>query len=285
MKAIISTTYSDTYLFFLPITVFAWNRIGVDVICFMPAPNDSQLTDYKVAFGDSPASRMIIDPRYSLIINTMSHFDGKFKIEFFIAPEHKQATYAQCLRNYASALDLDETELLVTSDIDMAVFKVPPYNNNEITIWGSDLVPAGQFPQCYVTGTVNQWREAFGVNGRTYQKCIDDLLGDDDCQDYRACRWQVDQEQSFLNISKGNYSTVPRSNGQNQFAVNRVDRIDSFWRDRLNHDIVDAHLWRPGYTEENFSQIMELLTFMYPNDNLQWIRDYREAYVKLIENE
>ena len=44
MKTIISTTYNDNYLFFLPITTWSWNKLGVDVICFMPkemTQNDS----------------------------------------------------------------------------------------------------------------------------------------------------------------------------------------------------------------------------------------------------
>lgn len=35
MKAIISTTYSDQYLWYLPLTVWAWNKLGVDVVCFI----------------------------------------------------------------------------------------------------------------------------------------------------------------------------------------------------------------------------------------------------------
>jgi len=265
-KAIISTTYSDTYLYFLPITVFCWNKLNVDVICFLPEP-DSDDKNVKL----------------NLCLEVVNWANSKNEVEFFKAPEHKEATYAQCLRNYAACLDLPENELLVTSDVDMALFKIPEYvDNGQFSVFGYDLVPKGQYPQCYVTAPVKAWREAFNLHGKTYQQAIDDLLGEDECEHYRGCRWSVDQEQSFLNISKVNHNLIPRARPNTQFADHRVDRDDINWRAYVNDELIDAHLWRDGFTDQNHDNIMELMRMKFPDEDFTWLENYNHAYKQLL---
>ena len=263
MTAIISTTYDDKYLYFLPITTWCWNKLGVDVICFVPIEKTG--SDYD---------------KISLAMEYCNNY--KLSVYQFEAPEHKEATYAQCLRNYGAAVDgLDENELLCTSDIDMICFRQPPYNNM-LTVWGSDLVPQGQMPMCYITGTVKQWKEAFSIGGRTYQQCIDDLLGDDECKDYRGNRWSRDQELAHDYISKLNHSLVPRAREGTQWAKNRLDRDDSYILDRLNLSNEDYHMNRPGYEDKNFQIILTILQYHYPQEDFGWLVSYNEEYKKLL---
>lgn len=270
MKAIISSTYDSKYLYFLPIVTWCWNRLNVDVICFMP------YSDYMGSEAKNQVPAQIIR-------DTLQRHNLRCELHYFNAPEHKKATYAQCSRLYAACLDLPEDKILVTSDIDMAVFRhSADMVDDKFVVWGIDLVPDGQMPMCYLSAPVKLWRDTFNLNGITYQQALDRLLGDDECQDYRACRWAVDQEQAYLHISKTDRFELPRSNGQNQFAQNRVDRTDTNWRSYLNENLIDAHLWRPGYTDENFANIMELLTMKYPNEDFQWFVDYTESYKKLL---
>ena len=85
MKTIISTTYNDNYLFFLPITIWSWNKLGVDVICFMPkemTQSDSdkinlQLNIFKknvssVEFHLFDCMLMFDIPAHSLIVDYLS---------------------------------------------------------------------------------------------------------------------------------------------------------------------------------------------------------------------
>jgi hypothetical protein len=265
MVAVVSSTYDSKYFYFLPITAWCWYKLGVKVICFLPDDSDKNNVSFKMM-------DLVLSNSYQ---NT--HF------EFFNSPEHKTSTYSQCLRNYAACLDLPDDELLITSDIDMGLFKLPEYIDNGLfSVFGYDLVPKGQYPQCYVTAPVRVWREAFNLSGKTYQQAIDELLGEDECEHYRGCRWSVDQEQSFLNINKVNHNLIPRARPGTQFASNRVDRDDINWRAYVNDELVDAHLWRPGYTEENFANIMELLTMKYPNEDFTWLRTYNEQYKQLL---
>jgi len=277
-KAIISTTYNDLYLWNLPLVTWYWNKLNVDVICFVP--------DHSTRNNNQGLSETEIENRkkkYYFILDICEQLGLKVELKKFSAPEHKEATYAQCLRNYAACLELPEDELLVTSDVDMALFKIPEYiDNGMFSIFGYDLVPTGQFPQCYVTAPVKAWRDVFNLHGKMYQQKIDELLKDDECEDYRGCRWSVDQEQSFLNISKVNHNLIARARPDTQFASNRVDRDDINWRAYVNDELVDAHLWRPGYAEGNFENIMELLTMKYPDDDFTWLKEYTEQYKKLL---
>lgn len=263
-KAIISTTYNDTYLYFLPICVWAWNKLNVDVICFMPYNNTS---------GD----------RFMLVSETLVKQGMKGVIYNFHAPEHKEATYSQISRLYAAALDLDEKEQLIVSDVDMAVFRTDFMHKSEddfFDVYGTDLVPNGQLPMCYTVGNVKTWRRFF-TKGRTYQECMDAELGNEEMENMRGNLWSRDQELLAKCVGEL-YFKHNRSNGQNQFAQNRVDRDDTNWRIYVNDELIDAHLWRPGYTDENHANIMELMKMKFPNEDFTWLDNFRNEYLKLI---
>lgn len=265
-KAVISTTYDSKYLWFLPLTTFLWNKLGVDVICFMPRLNE-------------------ISDKIALINKVQVEQKLRQKHYFFNSPTHKEATYSQCARLYAACLDLPEDELLITSDIDMALFKipVPEYTNGTFTVFGSDLVPEKQFPICYLSATVRQWRDAFNLNGKSYQQCLDELLGDIECESFRGNYWGKDQEEAYnkINLSQA-ISYVPRSNGQNQWATKRYDRDDAYILDRLSPDTIDYHMNRPGFEDGNFQIILTIMKYHFPNEDFQWLIDYNEHYKKLL---
>jgi hypothetical protein len=225
--------------------------------------------------------------KMELINKTVSLFsNGKWilHLEPFKAPEHKEATYAQCSRLYGACLDLPEDEILITSDVDMAVFKVPMYGGTGIGIVGLDLVPKNQVPICYIYGEVNQWRKRFEINHKTYQECLDDLLGNVDSISMRGDYWGKDQEEAYNKIfgNDGTVTLMSRSNGQNQFAQNRYDRDDAYILDRLSPDTIDFHMNRPGYEPHNFEIILTILKYHYPNDDFQWLIDYTNAYKQLL---
>lgn len=273
MRAVVSTTYDDKYLFFLPIITWCWNKLGVDVICFTPV--------------GKPQKQNLIH-KLVLLEEVRSKNNLKFCVYAFDCPEHKEATYAQCSRLYAAALDLPEDEVLITSDIDMVVFKVPPYID-WITIYGADLVPPDQFPICYASGKVKDWRTLFDIDSddwtvnkrRTYQECLDILLGPIEAEHFRGNYWAKDQE-TLYQCTWESAALMNRAKPGTQFATNRLDRDDAYLLDRLNPDIIDYHMPRPGYEEGAFNQIMTVLKYFYPNDDFQWLIDYKNAYISLL---
>lgn len=267
MKAVVSTTYDSKYLFFLPIITWCWNKLGVDVICF------------------SPELRVMEMAKLELINQTMQAMNCS--VHYFKSHEHKEATYAQCSRLYAAALDLPPHEVLITSDIDMAIFRIPENMGGFMSIFGHDLVPPKQVPICYISGAVDEWRTRFKIMGRTYQECLDDLLSGIEAEHFRGNFWSKDQEEAYNRIigdpwPSGHAHLLPRARPGTQFAMNRVDRDDINWRSYTGPELIDAHLWRPGYEENNFKNIFELLQSQYPNDNFDWLKQYREQYIKLL---
>jgi len=266
MTAVISTTYDDRYLWFLPLTTWAWNKLGVDVVCFMPYRNTS---------GD----------RFMLVSDTLVKINAKGVIYNFDCPEHKEATYAQCSRLYGACLDLPEDEILVTGDIDMLLLANPAINLNRdcFYVLGADLVPEKQYPICYLMSSVKKWKEVFGISNQTHQQKLDELLGDIDCENMRGNYWGKDQEEAFNKISQCQHKVlINRAILGTQFAGNRYDRDDAFLLDRLSLNTVDYHMNRPGYEESNFNKILTVLQYHYPNDNFSWLVEYNEKYKQLL---
>lgn len=274
MKAIISSTYDDKYLYFIPIVTFLWNKLGVDVICFLP-----YLKDGIDGYNPDKEKR----EKYSLIIDTLDALGIELQSAPFLAPKHKEATYAQISRLYAAALDLDEQEQLIVSDADMLIFRTDFMQKSAddfFDVYGTDLVPEGQLPMCYTVGNVKTWRRFF-TKGRTYQECMDAELGHEEMENMRGNLWSRDQELLAKGVGEL-YFKHTRSNGLNAFAQNRVDRTDTNWEAYVNDELIDAHLWRPGYTDENFANIMELLTMKFPDEDFTWLRTYNDQYKQLL---
>ena len=181
----------------------------------------------------------------------MNHPKMGWQFNRFDSPKHKEATYAQCSRLYAASLPIPENEILIISDIDMALFNLPAYFGG-FSIYGSDLVPNSQYPMCYITADVATWITVIGAE-KSYQEHLDSLLGHIEADHFRGNYWGKDQETAFKLINPSNAKVeIGRARPGTQFATNRIDRDDAYWEERLNFGVLDAHLWRPGYTEENF---------------------------------
>jgi hypothetical protein len=276
VKAVISSTFDSVYLYGLPIVTWAWNKLGVDVICFQPylASNENY----------SEAT--------TLTMHALSTGNTRLTFRQFRCPPDKAATYAQVSRLFAWCLDIPDTELIVSSDVDMMVLMMPPHPlkhenggisvyQDKIAILGTDLVPEGQYPMCYATGTKAAWRQSFEKYGSSYQECLDKIIGPIDCENIRANYWGLDQELLYKNVSP--YAIeFQRARPGTGFASRRLDRDDSFLLDRLSPDIIDFHLPRPLWTDENNAILMTVLKYYWPNEDFRWWENYKEQYLKLM---
>ena len=264
--AVISTTYDSKYLWYLPLVTWVWNKMGYNVICFMPFRNNGST--------------------YNLVSKVLSETGLLCDIYCFDCPENKAATYAQCSRLYAAALDLPEDDVLVVSDADMFVFN-PSYFHEPvkglIDVYGADLVPPKQYPMCYLVGQVWTWRTLIGDG--TGQEHLDKLLGDINSISMRGDYWSKDQE-TIYNLLQQNdevdYRLFNRAKPGTQFATNRLDRDDAYILERLSPDIVDYHANRPGYEPHNFQTIMAILNYYFPHDDLSFIEEYNEKFKQLL---
>lgn len=267
MKAVISSTADPKYSFFIPIITWAWNKLNVGVVIFLP---ESSMGNKKIQLG----------------LNCMNYGYMENDFYYFTCPEHKEATYAQCSRLYAACLDLPEDEILITSDIDMALFQIPNYDTEfgaDFSIFGADLVPKQQYPICYLTATVSKWRDSFSLHNKTYQQCLDELLGHIEAEHFRGNYWGKDQEEAYMKIATMPFiCSINRARPGTQFASKRYDRDDAYLLERLSPDTIDFHLPRPGYTQENFDIIMKVLRYHYPDENFDWLIKYHSEYIKLL---
>ena len=269
--AVISTTYDPKYLWYLPITTWVWNKMDYRIVCLLPQMRFNGEED----FVDLVFNKTILKFPYG---GNMQYV--------FECPEHKSATYAQCSRLYAAALDLPEHETLVISDIDMLVLNTDyflPVADGIIDIYGADLVPPNQYPMCYAVANVKTWRQLIGEG--TLQQHLDRLLGGIECENMRGNYWATDQENLYNLIHSNDevdYRLHNRAKPGTQFATQRLDRDDSFILDRLSPDIWDYHMNRPGYEPQNFEKIMAILSYYFPHEDLSWIVEYNEKFKQLL---
>jgi hypothetical protein len=224
--------------------------------------------------------------KLTAVYDTMFKHCSNYMNHTFDAPEHKQATYAQCARLFGGALDLPDDEVLVTSDIDMLCFGnvFRELSDGNIHIIGADLLDESmkQIPMCYISATAKQWREVMKVNGRSYQQCLDESVGAIECQDFRGNQWSLDQHTAYNHFYGHSARLHSRAKMPERFAKNRIDRDDAYFMERLSPDILDYHAHRPGYTDENFEKIISVIQYFYPNDDLSWMRSYQQEYKKLL---
>jgi len=283
MKAIISTNYEPTYLFFAPITAWAWKKLGVDVRFLMPFGKIGVPEKYL------NQSQIIGKRLFELVLRNITQTehnkDLSVKILEFTPPtENHEVTYTQVSRLFAAAdTSIPDNEILITSDCDMLVFQVPPHDLNGVfSVFGADLVPPKQFPMCYVTATAAAWRKVF-VKGRALQECLDDALAAENSIHMRSDLWCRDQELLYngINLSEG-ILYFNRAYEGTQFATKRYDRDDAYLLDRLSFDTVDFHCPRPGYEEKNFEIILKVLQYHYPLDSFDWVREYAAEFRSIL---
>jgi hypothetical protein len=270
MTAILSCTADDLYAFNLPFAVYSWHKIGVS--CLVIAPKD----EYNA--GDGQIFRL------GYALGTCSKVAPGTRVARFVAPKEKVATYAQCARLYAAAITNLDSDILITSDADMCVFDQAYWDqldyNGSVNLIGTDLVPTGQVPMCYIAAPLVGWRNFMDIGSRTFQQCLDDLLGHLEAEHFRGNYWAKDQETAFLALDRSPYPIVKhlRAKEGTQFATRRADRDG--WA--IPSDIIDAHLPRPGCTSANFTKIVELFRMKYPHDDLLWMHEYFNEYTSLM---
>ena len=196
--------------------------------------------------------------------------------------KNREATYSQCIRLFGYLhTDIKEDETVVTGDIDMAYFGDMIIDSPDIHIYGADLCNEGQFPICYIAMSKTNWRKVMGDH-KSINDAVEDLLGKENCENMRGNLWCRDQETIYNNIIKSGLPYMlhdRRKSYTNRTAKNRADRDG--WQYDVN-GLVDAHLPRPGYEPENFAKILKLFKDVYPQENFDWMVEYRNLFVSLL---
>jgi hypothetical protein len=252
MIAVLSATEHDFYAMPLPFVVYSWWKIGIRCIVFVPS-------------GDNPKLDLAI--KYCVANADFYEFN---------AEEKRIPTFSQVSRLFGAAIPM------ITGDSDLAVFGdyFKQLDDGGIHVVGSDLTPSEQYPMCFIAMPVHEWINVMEIK-KGYQEHIADIVNPIEGENVRGTNWCLDQFliRRHLDISGKNVILHKRSDGTNQFAKNRADR-DS-WQNFNPYDIIDAHLPRPLTDTENFGKVYDLFKIKFPEDDLEWMINYRNEYLLL----
>lgn len=262
---VLSVNANPDYLYYTPLTVWAWRKIGWEPVVFYDGPL-SALLAYVVEISGIGPNLAMIEPQ----------------------EEYRSDTMAQVSRLYGACV---ADGYLMTGDIDMIPLSdYWKYDENDITIWGHDLTGFTHYPICYIGMPSTRWREVMGITSDDYSKLMKrdlDTLPQAKNPDFYKY-WFSDQDLITGRIDQTEFPKKMVNRGQlpNGFARGRVDR--GSWT--LDHSqFIDCHALRDMYKTSdtgvnNFAKTMRLLEKVWPDEDFTWFKEYTRQYQKMANN-
>lgn len=268
---VLSVNDNPDYLYFTPLTVWAWRKFGWEpIVMGQFSGKKSDIFSLALEGGkfDCPDS-------CTQYLKSVPNIEG-----------YRSDTITQLSRLYAACSALFKDSYLMTGDIDM--IPLSDYwqpKEGEITVYGHDLTGYGHYPICYIGMDSSKWVEVMGLTSPDYNKLIkrdlDTLPQAKDPDFYKY--WFSDQDLITKRINETQFPVTHIKRGQysNGYAVGRVDR--GAWS--LNHkQFIDAHLFHQMYhkgREQYFEKTLDLLEKIWPEENFDWWILYTEEFRKL----
>lgn len=276
MKKYIVLSVNDNvdYLYFTPLTCWAWRKFGWEPIVFFYGDTNKNPTHNLLQLGVSKGMLLLSDLYFI-------HF-----IE-----EYRSDTITQISRLYGSvALD----GYVMTGDIDMiplADYWKPNINN--ITVYGHDLTGFGHFPICYIGAPTGKWDKFMHIVDDDIKMYFDDVEGyikrdldtlpqakDPDFYKY----WFSDQDlitERLKQYGTDKIDFINRGQGAHGYARGRVDRGSGGWV--LDQpELIDAHLEQQTWQNSvKVQRLYELLSHVWPGEDFTWFKNYTEEFKKL----
>ncbi len=271
-RVVLSSTMSDIYDFFLPISAKIWrDRIGYEPIVFLVG------TSKEWGVGHC-----------GVVLEELSV--GGYPIEMVDhVPGVDDGNVSMSIRQHAAALGwLDRNDILLVGDIDLFPIWRGFYHQNSrgahsIVIHHSDMYNDRYWPAYGPAMSVSAWREVMGlIPGdlmgslrKTFEEGkIEELIAAKKA-DYRDSRiWTFDEEYASARIRDSRfYKEILR------IASRKEERLcrNSWPVDARASDYIDAHCPRPGWDEESWKKIRALLSQIMPED-LPWLDRYLASY-------
>lgn len=257
---VLSVNDNPDYLFFTPLTCWAWRKFGWEPIVMYRGKMNAAGMDLVTSLTEE------------------SHWHWVDEV-----PPYRSDTVTQISRLYPASF-FSENAYLMTGDIDMiplSDYWKPDYNAQ--TVWGHDLTGYGHFPICYVGMMSDLWRVVMRMEMQTIAQLIkrdlDALPQARDTDFYKY--WFTDQDLITERLKPYNPVIINRGQYSNGYAVGRVDR--GSWS--LNHSqFIDCHMFQQLYhkgNQDKFDKTMELLTSIWPDEDFGWFVKYTEEFRKL----
>lgn len=260
---VLSVNSNVDYLYFTPLTIWAWRKFGWDVILFY---NNSLLISKEL-------EDYVFEICSSHQVYTLAPIQG-----------YRSDTITQISRLYGSCVGWDG--YLMTGDIDMIPLSNywTPEFVDKITVYGHDLTGFGHFPICYVGMPAFLWDKVMRTHNEDYnyfiKRDLDTLPQAKDPDFYKY--WFTDQDlitQRLKEYGTSKIDFINRGQYANGYAKGRVDR--GAWT--LEHEqFIDAHLFQQTWqNDEKVRKTMELLETVWPEEDFQWFRNYTAEFRKL----
>jgi hypothetical protein len=270
MKKYIVLSVNDNcdYLYFTPLTCWAWRQFGWEPIVFYNSKDIRGI--YPDAIFKSLLEKTVFKDNK---VYPVSMIDG-----------YRSDTITQISRLYAGALELPMEDYLMTGDIDM--IPLSDYwkpEQHDITVYGHDLTGYGHYPICYIGMPVYKWVRTMNIDSdynELIKRDLDTLPQAKDPDFYKY--WFSDQDlitQRLNEYGKEKITFVNRGQYPNGFAYGRVDRGN--WH--LDHkEFIDAHLMQQvHHKEEKIDTLMQLLRYNWPDEDFTWFETYTKEFKKL----
>ena len=277
---VLSVNSNQDYMFYLPITLWSWKKIGWKAIVF---------------FNDYPASSLsslisdTID--FKLNIKTKAAFLGE---EFKISP-YRSDTLTQVSRLYAACLDgLAIEDILMLGDVDLMALRDAWHpEEKDITIYNHDLTDYTEYPMCFAAMTVGKWRAVMNIEEGDYNAFIKrDLDNHPNARSTDFYKyWGVDQQILTDRVSKERrFEKNFIYNGKlpNGYAAHRIDRgswnmnVDNPKDCHMHRDLFKAFYPEPDPAHVvKWQQTMDMLNKCFPGEDFTWFLEYTQAYAKL----
>lgn len=274
-KIVLSVNDNPQYLYYTPLTVWAWQQFGWEPILFYHG-KFTQLNE--------------------LVDLMLGEIGGKTKGYVVHDIEgYRSETITQISRLYAGCV-AEEGDMLMTGDIDMlplSDYWHPELTQNKITVYGHDLTNFGHIPICYIAMSKERWVEVMGLTSNDFEKLIKrdlDSLPKAKSNDPVEW-WQVDQDIITDRImacqfTKGFLTRGVLSNG---YAAGRVDRSAWSWeRWQIKEaQLIDCHMHRSTFNKAwisnpKFIATMDLLRSVWPEQNFEWFVDYSYQFDQIV---
>lgn len=264
---ILSVNDNTDYLFYTPLTVWAWRFFGWEPILFYRGDVKAEL--FKMVWDQCP----------DLLVYRVDSIDG-----------YRDDTITQISRLY-SGDQIIEQSFVMTGDIDL--IPLSDYwhpNENGITVYGHDLTGFGHYPICFIAMDNYKWSEVmklvYDVEVDTLnaniKRDLDTLPQAKDPDFYKY--WFSDQDlitQRLNEYGHDKITFINRGQGSHGYARGRVDRGGGGWV--LNQpELIDAHLeQQTHHKKEKIERLYELLAHVWPDQNFDWFRTYTEKFREL----
>jgi len=251
---VISANDNDEYLFFVPIVSWAWRSLGWNVHCCFTGDKESD------------KFKFVKENSKDVVFSYPENIEGV-----------RNETLTQLSRLYA--YKNIESGYIMTSDVDMLPLSdYWKFDISKITAWGRDLSDV-HYPICYVGAEKYLWNNIM---------CGGDMLSDLQTSKYASDKWsewwQIDQDILTEKLNKQNVTRIDRGIAPNtHYPLGRIDR--GSWDKTKDQSLrIDAHLLRPGYTNENWIKIIHLIDecFNVDADVLIKINKYKNQYLTFL---